>query len=147
MIPTRYTSPLLFPPPFSLALRAHSHPLRCDAQRLVALVGRIRLCRCLGEGRNPLLVRYFPNGQRRDANQLSPPLDHPNILLEVWQLLLWRERVACKRGTGVWSSMLCFVHWNTEARLEVHRFSFCLLRLLTSREELVKNLIGLGYNE
>lgn len=59
-----------------------SHPSL--SQRLVALIGKLRYCRRLAAGRNPLLVRYAPDGQRKDADTLSPPLDHPDILLQVF---------------------------------------------------------------
>lgn len=54
----------------------------CRHQRLFALVGHV-CCRKLGAGHNPILARYLPDGQRKDANTLSPPINHPDILLEV----------------------------------------------------------------
>ncbi|CAM9221372.1 unnamed protein product [Hapterophycus canaliculatus] len=50
--------------------------------RLAALVGHL-CCRKLGAAYNPLLARYLPDGQRKDANTLSPPVQHPDILLEL----------------------------------------------------------------
>ena len=52
------------------------------SQRLVALVGHV--CRQRwGAGNIRLLAMFSPDGQRKDANTLSPPIDHPDILLEV----------------------------------------------------------------
>lgn len=72
-----WDTPLPTPARFPTNVRYRSYP-----QRLVALVGH--LCRRKwGAGNIPLLARYSPDGQRKDANTLSLPIEHPDILLEV----------------------------------------------------------------
>ncbi|CAM9325405.1 unnamed protein product, partial [Ectocarpus sp. 12 AP-2014] len=84
--------------------------------RLFALVGHV-CCRKLGAAHNPILARYLPDGQRKDANTLSPPIDHPDILLEI----LDNESVF--RG-AFREELMCMMHFqilvllSAEARLQ-----------------------------
>lgn len=72
----------------SLSLLPPSLP---NSQQAIAYLGKVRPLRFLSAEHNPLLVRYSPNGQRRDIDALATPLNHLDLLLEV----LWR---VCSRG-------------------------------------------------
>lgn len=74
-------------------LRFRPRCVSVTVQRLSALLGQLRYLGCLAANRNPILARYLPDGQRRDADNLSPPVDHVGILLEVCKNLFLESTV------------------------------------------------------
>ncbi len=65
----------------------HPRTSALSSQRFIALIGHV--CRRKwGAGNIRLLAMYSPDGQRKDANTLAPPIEHPDILLEVLTQIL-----------------------------------------------------------
>ncbi|CAM9215817.1 unnamed protein product, partial [Discosporangium mesarthrocarpum] len=84
---------------------------------MVSRLGKLKPFRWLGPNYNPILTRYLKNGQRRDADKLSPPTDHVEALVEINdQEELFQHEFA--------EELRCIMHFNmlvllsAEARLQ-----------------------------